>query len=89
VKDVTVYASADSTTPGRIIFVAINRSASAKVTVINGQPLSGTARLYQMTASSVQGQNPVQPVPAGQVPVNSSSLTITLPALSVTTIELR
>src|SRR2546425_12685879 len=89
VKNVVVYASSDSTTPGRIVFVAINRSTSPQVTAINGQSLSGTAHLYQMTASSTQGQNPVQPVPAGQMPVSGSSLTITLPPLSVTTIEVR
>lgn len=87
VKDVVVYASSDSTTPGRVVFVAINRSNSAKVTTINGQALFGTARLFQMTAASAQGQNPVQPVPAGTMQVTGSSLTITLPAYSVTTID--
>ncbi len=89
VKNVIVYASSDSITPGRTVFVAINRFTSPQVTAINGQSLSGTAHLYQMTASSAQGQNPVQPVPAGQMPVSGSSLTITLPPLSVTTIEVR
>ena len=89
VKNVVVYASLDSTTPGRVVLVAINRSNAAKVTAINGQSLSGTAHLYQMTASSAQGQNPVQPVSAGQLSVSGSSLTITLPPLSVTTIDVR
>jgi hypothetical protein len=87
IQDVAVYASLDSTSPGRVVFVAINRSTSAKVTAINGQALSGTAYLYQMTAASAQGQSPVQPVPAGQMAVSGSSLTITLPPLSVTTID--
>jgi len=87
VQNVVVYASEDSTTPGRYVFVAINRSTSSQVTAINGQSLSGTANLYQTTAASAQGQNPVQPVSIGTMPVNGSSLTITLPALSVTTIE--
>jgi fibronectin type 3 domain-containing protein len=89
VKDLVVYASLDSTTPGRVVFVAINRSNSVKVTAIDGQALSGTAHLYQMTAASAQGQTPVQPVSAGTMPVVGSSLTITLPALSVTTIDVR
>jgi Glycoside hydrolase family 44 len=89
VSDVVVYASSDSTVPNRVVFVAINRSSSAKVTAINGVSLSGTAHLYQMTAASAQGQNPVQPVPAGQMSVTGSSLTLTLPALSVTTIDVR
>jgi fibronectin type 3 domain-containing protein len=87
VQNVVVYASRDSTTPSRYVFVAINRSTTMQVTAINGQSLSGTANLYQMTAASAQGQNPVQPVSIGTTPVSGSSLTITLPALSVTTIE--
>ena len=89
VKDVVVYGSTDSATPGRVVFVAINRSTAAKVTAINGMGLTGTAHLYEMTAASAQGQNPVQPVPIGTMATNGSSLTITLPPLSVTTIDVR
>ena len=49
--------------------------------------LSGTASMYQITAASAQGQNPVTPVAIGQMPVSGSSLTLTLPAYSVTTID--
>ena len=84
-----VYASLDSSMPGRVVFVAINRSSAAKVTAINGQVLTGTAHLYQMTAASAQGQNPVQPVAVGTIPASGSSLTIRLPAYSVTTIDVR
>lgn len=87
VANVVVYASTDSTTPGRTVFVAINRSASTQVTAINGQPLGGTAYLYQMTAVTAQGQNPVAPVSIGTMAVSGSTMTITLPALSVTTID--
>ena len=89
VQNVMVYASLDSSMPGRVVFVAINRSSAAKVTAINGQVLTGTAHLYQMTAASAQGQNPVQPVAVGTIPASGSSLTITLPAYSVTTIDVR
>jgi len=89
VKDVVVYASTDSSTPGRSVFVAINRSTSAKVTAISGQTLSGTAHLYQMTAASAQGQTTVQPVSIGTMPASGSPFTLTLPALSVTTIDVR
>ena len=69
VQNVVVYASTDSTAPGRVVFVAINRSTSSKVVAITGQALSGTAHLYQMTAASAQPQfaagNPVAPVVAG------------------------
>src|SRR5271156_5341466 len=87
VANVVVYASSDSSTPSRYVFVAINRSTSSQVTAINGVSVSGTAKLYQMTAASAQGQNPVAPVSIGTIAVSGSTLTITLPALSVTTIE--
>jgi hypothetical protein len=89
VQNVTVYASSDTTNPGRTVFVAINRFTSQQVTAINGVTLSGTASVYQMTASSAQGQNPIHPVLVQQMPVSGSSLTITLPALSVSTIEVQ
>lgn len=87
VTNVVVYASTDSTAPGRVVFVAINRSNASKVTAINGQALSGTAYLYQMTAASAQGQTTIQPVGLGTMAVSGSSLTLTLPAYSVTTID--
>jgi len=89
VQNVVVYASTDSTTPGRVVFVAINRSTSSQITAINGLPLSGTAHLYQMTASYAQNQSPIAPVAAGTMSASGSSLTITLPALSVTTIDVQ
>jgi fibronectin type 3 domain-containing protein len=89
VQNVVVYASTDSTTPGRVVFVAINRSNAAKVTAINGKALSGTAHLYQMTAASAAGQTVVQPVSIGTMAASGASLTITLPAYSVTTIDIR
>jgi len=89
VQSVVVYASVDSTTPGRVVFVAINRSNAAKVTAINGQSLSGTAHLYQMTAASAAAQTVVQPVSIGTMAASGSALTVTLPAYSVTTIDIR
>jgi Glycoside hydrolase family 44 len=89
VSKVAVYASKDSTMPGRVVFVAINRSAASQVTQISGLPLSGTASVYRMTASSAQGQNPVHPLLVNTVTATGSSLTVTLPALSVSTIEVK
>ncbi len=89
VSKVMVYASSDSTTPGHYIFVAINRSTSSQVTAINGVSLSGIATLYQMTAATASGQNPIHPVAAGTLAASGTSLKITLPALSVTTIEVK
>jgi len=87
VRSVVVYASLDSAAPSRVVFVAINRSNASKVTAINGQDLRGTAHLYQMTATTAAGQTVVQPVSIGTMAVGGSSLTITLPAYSVTTID--
>jgi fibronectin type 3 domain-containing protein len=89
VANVVVYASSDSTTPGRIVFVAINRSTSSQATAITGQSLTGTAQLYQITAASAQNQTQVAPVSIGTMPVSGSTLTLTLPALSVTTIDVQ
>jgi len=89
VQNVMVYASSDTTRPGRIVFVAINRATTQQVTAINGAALSGTATVYQMTATSAQGQNPIHPVLVQTIPVSGTSLTITLPALSVSTIEVK
>jgi len=41
-----------------------------------------------MTAATAQGQSPVAPVSAGTMPASGASLTLTLPALSVTTIDI-
>ena len=89
VANVVVYASTDSATPGRTIFVAINRSTTAQVVAINGASFSGTAHFYQMTAASTAGQSPILPVAAGTQSVAGSSITVTLPALSVTTIDVQ
>jgi hypothetical protein len=85
---VAVYVSRDSTRPGRVVMVAINRSSSEQSATITGQPLSGTAHRFQMTAATANKQSKVRPVPAGTQAVSGSSLTLALPALSVTTIDI-
>lgn len=87
VQNVTVYASKDSTNANRVVFVAINRSSASQITAITGAPLSGTAHIFQITAATAQGQTPVKPVALGQTAVSGSLLTLTLPAYSVTTID--
>ncbi len=87
VQNVVVYTSTDRSTPGRVVFVAINRSTSTQVTAITGQALSGTAHVYHMTAGTASGQSPVQPVAAGTMAVSGTSMTVKPPALSVTTID--
>jgi alpha-L-arabinofuranosidase len=87
VQHVAVYASSDSAHAARTVFVAINRSSSSQVVEITGQALTGSAHLYQMTAASAGGQATIQPVAAGTISVSGDSLAVTLPALSVTTID--
>jgi hypothetical protein len=84
---VMAYVSTDSTTPGRVVMVVINRANTTQVAALSGLSLSGTAQLYQMTATTATGQSPVKPVSIGTMAVSGSSLTLTLPAYSVTTIN--
>ncbi len=86
---VVAYVSTDSTTPGRVVLVAINRANTTQVAAISGLSLSGTADLYQITAATAEGQSPVTPVSIGTMAVSGSSLTLTLPAYSVTTIDVQ
>jgi fibronectin type 3 domain-containing protein len=86
--NVAAYVSTDTARPGRVVIVAINRSTTPQTTAITGQPLSGTAHLFQMTAASAAGQSVVQPVATGTQAVSGSSLTLTLPSLSVTSIDI-
>ena len=88
VQSVSAYASTDSAQAGRTVFVAINRSTSAKQTLFTGLAVSGTAHLYRISASSAAGQSPVRPVAAGTQAVSGSSFSVSLPALSVTTIDI-
>lgn len=88
ISKVAVYASTDSTKAGRSVFVAINRTTSAHTVAISGLTVSGTASIYQITAASATGQNPVHPVAAGTMPVSGTSFNVTLPALSVSTIDI-
>ena len=87
VQSVSAYASTDTAHAGRTVFVAINRSTSARQTAFTGLPVSGTAHLYRISVSSAAGQNPVKPVAAGTQAVSGASFSVSLPALSVTTID--
>jgi hypothetical protein len=88
VAKVAVYVSADSSRAGRVVMVAINRSPSEQLTTITGLPLSGAAHLFQMTAATAAKQSTIQPVVAGARPVTGSAITLSLPALSVTTADI-
>ena len=87
--NVVAYVSTDSSRAGRVVMVVINRSNASQTSTITGQPLSGTAHLYHITAATAatQGTN-IKPVSAGTQAASGSSLTVTLPAYSVTTIDI-
>jgi hypothetical protein len=89
VSKVAVYASTDSQSPGRVVFVAINRSSASHTVALNGQTLSGTASAYQITAVSASNQTSIHPVMVSATPASGTSMTIALPAMSVTTIDVR
>jgi hypothetical protein len=88
VQSVAAYASTDSAHTGRTVFVAINRSTTARQTLFTGMTVAGTAHLYRISASSAGGQGQVAPVAAGTQAVTGSSFSVLLPALSVTTIDI-
>jgi hypothetical protein len=93
IDKVSVHASLDSHASGRMVFVAINRSTVAQKVALNGQALSGTTRVYRITAESGAAQvaagKPVVPMLVGSVPASGTSLFITLPPMSVSTIEVK
>ncbi len=86
---VSAYVSSDSSAPGHIVIVAINRHSTTLVARFTGLALAGTARLYQVTASTASVQSSISPVPVGTLAVNGATLTVDLPAMSVTTIDIR
>ncbi|MFO1270465.1 MAG: glycoside hydrolase family 44 protein [Rubrivivax sp.] len=88
VQNVAAYASTDSGNPGRVVLVAINRSTAAQQVAFSGLAVSGTAHLWRISAATAAGQNPVKPVAAGTQAVSGSSFSLSLPALSVTTIDI-
>ena len=81
-SNVTAYVSADSQNPNRHVIVAINRSWSAQDAAFSGINVSGVAKIYR-----VQNRQST-PVFVGSVPADLSSWVVTLPALSVSTIEI-
>jgi hypothetical protein len=85
---VAAYASTDSTRPGRVVIVVINRSMVPQQADLVGQPLSGTAHVFQMSAVSTANQHEIQPVGVGSQAVSGSSAQITVPGLSVTTLDI-
>jgi hypothetical protein len=83
VSKVAAYVSHDSAKSGRSVLVLINRSTSDQDLTLNGLTVAGTAKAYRMDA-----QHPT-PMPIGQVSVNGTTWTVSLPAMSITTVEIQ
>ena len=82
VAKVAVYVSQDSRVAGRYVLVAINRSAASQDVGFSGLAASGSARIFRVAGTSSS------PVLVGQTAADLTSWVVTLPALSVSTIEI-
>jgi hypothetical protein len=85
VAAVTIYASLDATHPGRVVLVAINKASVAKTAALRlTHPVSlTTAEVYQLTSAAAA------PVRGTDVLSPGNAFSLTLPAMSVTTLLLR
>jgi hypothetical protein len=81
-EKVAAYVSRDSAHAGRYVIVALNRSFDAQDIAFNGLHVSGQAKVYRL-----QGTTP-EPAYVGEVPANLANWVVTLPPLSVSTIEI-
>ena len=82
IAKVATYVSQDSSRSNRYVIVAINRSTTAQDVSFNGLAVSGVARVYRIEGTQTA------PVFVGEVPVNLASWVVTLPPLSVSTIQI-
>ncbi len=79
---VAAYVSRDSTRPGRHVIVALNRSGQNQEVAFQGLAAGGQARVYRLDGQVAA------PVFVGEVSVQLEAWVITLPPLSVSTIEI-
>ncbi len=80
----SIYASTDSADPGRMVLVALNKTDHAITATISlGSSRYALADIYQLTSASSYSQF------AGEMNINGlGSFTYTMPAYSVSTLEL-
>jgi hypothetical protein len=89
VAAVAAYASMDSTRPGRVVVVVINRSVSAHTTAFAGLTGSGTAHIFRISAASAKSQHEITPLAVESRSLSDARLQLSLPPMSVTTIDIR
>lgn len=79
---VSTYVSRDSGRTNRYVLVTINRSERAQDVAFKGLAISGIAKVYRIEGTHAS------PAFVGETPANLESWVVTLPALSVSTIEI-
>ena len=83
----SIFASLDSTDPSKMILVALNKTGSSINATINlGQSNFTLAEVFQLTTNSLT-DNIALPLFAGDFAVSGGSLVYTMPAYSVSTIQ--
>ena len=89
VERTSLYASADSGDPGRLVLVVINKTEAPLVADISlpGGMTNGEAQVWQLTGGVGGCTGPARVTP--DVPVVGGTLMLRLPALSVSTVALR
>jgi Glycoside hydrolase family 44 len=86
-EKVSAYASADGAHPGRTIVVLINKSPAPRPLTVVGLKDGATARVFRMSAEVAdRAKGPAPVAVGGRMPV-TAAWHVTLPALSVSTIE--
>jgi hypothetical protein len=79
---VAAYVSRSSSNAARYVIVALNRSTASQDVAFAGLAISGTARIFRLEGTATT------PVFVGAVSADLASWVVTLPALSVSTIEI-
>lgn len=87
IQNVQAYVSTDTSHSGRVVMVLINRSNAVQNTTVNGIALSGTAHLYQITSSNTASPV-ITPISIGTQAASGTSIFVSLPAYSVTTVDI-
>ena len=87
VEKISVYASADSEHPARTVLVIINKSPVARAVTVAGIKDGATARLFRMAADTAGRANAPVPAAVGSKVAIASPWHLTVPALSVSTVE--
>lgn len=87
-EKVSVYASTDSGHPGRSVLVMINKSPIQRVVTVHGLKDTGVARVFRMGADTLDHANGPVPMQVGGKIAVSATWHLSLPSLSISTVEI-